>query len=279
MANFVFLGGDMRTIASHAYLIEQGYDALILTTDTNENATVGDYLNFARSADVLILPAPLTRDGIYIRGTPGVDVSAVFSSLSPGTLVFSGALPLPYRRMGIKQVNYSEDEKYICEMAYITAEGTLGHILSDYGYVLRDARIVLIGWGRIAKRLYDMIIHFTKNIDIILRREEEIKKLRADGVTADNFSALENACAYADIIINTVPSLVVNRDVISEMKPNAHLIDLASKPGGIDFNAAFEAGIEAVHLLALPGKCAPISAGIALGKCIIENYEKYGGKL
>ena len=164
-------------------------------------------------------------------------------------------------------------------MAYITAEGTIGHILSEYGYVLRDAKIVLIGWGRIAKRLYDMIIPFTNHISVILRREDVIARLKADGVIAENFRELDNACADADIIINTVPSLVLNSDVINKLKHRAYLVDLASMPGGFAFDAAQSAGIKAVHLLALPGKCAPNSAGIALGKCIINNYKKYGDKL
>ena len=38
------------------------------------------------------------------------------------------------------------------------------------------------------------------------------------------------------------------------------LIDLASKPGGVDFSAAKELGIHAVQALSLPGKTAPRAA-------------------
>ena len=39
------------------------------------------------------------------------------------------------------------------------------------------------------------------------------------------------------------------------------MIDLASKPGGIDFDAARELGVNTIWALSLPGKVAPISAG------------------
>ena len=46
------------------------------------------------------------------------------------------------------------------------------------------------------------------------------------------------------------------------------VIDLASKPGGVDFETAAALGIRAVWLLSLPGKIAPLTAGETIGKTI-----------
>ena len=42
---------------------------------------------------------------------------------------------------------------------------------------------------------------------------------------------------------------------------NTLIIDLASLPGGVDFDTAEKLGIYAVRALSLPGKCAPKTAG------------------
>ncbi len=48
------------------------------------------------------------------------------------------------------------------------------------------------------------------------------------------------------------------------MKKSALCIDLASKPGGVDFGAAEDLGIQTIWALGLPGKVAPESAGAAI---------------
>ena len=55
------------------------------------------------------------------------------------------------------------------------------------------------------------------------------------------------------------------------MVPNQCLcIDLASKPGGIDFRAAEQLGLETIWALGLPGKVAPGSAGQAIVDTILQ---------
>ena len=41
-----------------------------------------------------------------------------------------------------------------------------------------------------------------------------------------------------DIIFNTIPSLILDDEILAKVKKDALIIDLASKPGGIDFDAA-----------------------------------------
>jgi len=64
-----------------------------------------------------------------------------------------------------------------------------------------------------------------------------------------------------DIIFNTIPSLILDDEILAKVKKDALIIDLASKPGGVDFDAARELGVNTIWALSLPGKVAPISAG------------------
>ena len=53
----------------------------------------------------------------------------------------------------------------------------------------------------------------------------------------------------------------IDGDILREISKDALLIDLASKPGGVDFSLAKELGLNVVWALSLPGKCAPITSG------------------
>ena len=73
-----------------------------------------------------------------------------------------------------------------------------------------------------------------------------------------------------DIIFNTIPALVLNRNELIKIRNDALVIDLASKPGGVDFDAAKELGIRVIWALSLPGRVAPVTAGIIIKDTIIN---------
>lgn len=57
-----------------------------------------------------------------------------------------------------------------------------------------------------------------------------------------------------DVILNTIPAQVLTREVLDKTKTDVLVIDLASKPGGVDFEAARELNIKTIWALSLPGK-------------------------
>ena len=64
--------------------------------------------------------------------------------------------------------------------------------------------------------------------------------------------------------------MVLNFRVLSKTKPDVLIIDLASKPGGVDFDSAKQLDVKVIWALALPGKCAPVTAGKII-KNTVEN--------
>ena len=76
------------------------------------------------------------------------------------------------------------------------------------------------------------------------------------------------------MIFNTVPALIFPRRVLAQLEPGCVLIDLASKPGGVDFSAAKELGIHAVQALSLPGKTAPRAAAEIIKNTIYNMMEE-----
>jgi hypothetical protein len=81
-----------------------------------------------------------------------------------------------------------------------------------------------------------------------------------------------------DIIFNTVPSLILDADMLTKTARNTLIIDLASRPGGVDFEAAHKMGIKVIWALSLPGKVAPDTAGDIIGKTILNILDELEAK-
>lgn len=77
-------------------------------------------------------------------------------------------------------------------------------------------------------------------------------------------------------MINTVPALLLNREALKQLKPDCLVIDLASKPGGVDFDAARELGIRVIWALSLPGKVAPVTAALAIRDTLYNILSELG---
>ena len=62
--------------------------------------------------------------------------------------------------------------------------------------------------------------------------------------------------------------------LLQQLPGGALIIDLASLPGGTDFAAAEELGLHAEHALALPGRCAPQTAGALIAQTVLAILEE-----
>ncbi len=273
----LFLGGDSRFIYACKYLISKGYKASIISDFTNKDAKISEYNNLINESGIIVLPSPLTIDNIHIKGTIAENTQiklAEIEKLKDKKYILS-----PDNIYG--NIKYT-DEDYLYENAYLTAEGTLGHLLTDYKYKLKDKRITILGYGRISVHLLNLLNNFTNNITVVLRDKVKAKALDDRKIKTSNFERLKEVIKNTDILINTVPALVVDDKVLSYADEGIYIIDLASKPGGINFDFAKSNNIDCVHLLGIPGKCAPASDGEKIGERIykiIYNLELKGERI
>lgn len=269
---YVFIGGDDRTAHAVEY-IKQADEHASRYCGSVDISTLRSELS---DCDVLVLPFPLFSFDKSIRGITNVTLDEILSMTSDSAMILCGKRVRPLTGSGVRVREYGENEEYLMCGAYLTAEGALGHLLLEYPRELREKRIVLTGYGRIGKALYALLLPFTNNITVVARRREVIDELVDDGVVACDFSMLAHACVSADIVINTVPKLVFDNKVLSCMPRDAYLIELASAPGGFDKEAVANNGNILNALPALPGRCAPVSAGEALGTAVLKMTKTNG---
>ena len=96
--------------------------------------------------------------------------------------------------------------------------------------------------------------------------EKTIKKL--PGVESVSVNLLNEKMSVSfdekemtdDIIINTVPHMILTKERLENVKQECLLIDLASNPGGMDKKAIKDRNLKFVWALSLPGKVAPTTS-------------------
>jgi dipicolinate synthase subunit A len=79
------------------------------------------------------------------------------------------------------------------------------------------------------------------------------------------------------VVCNTIPARVVGGSFLEQLSEDTLVLDLASRPGGVDWEAAQERGCRVVWALSLPGKTAPITAGEIIAGTILHILKEEEG--
>ena len=282
MANTVIavLGGDKRMNFAARELVHLGYDVREWGRQESDNAASFSKLakEWLSDVDVLLLPLPTSLDGTHLStplcgGEEKLRMETLFLA-APNKLWLAGrlseSLQLRAEREGIQTVDYFENEILQLKNAIPTAEGAIEIAMRELPVVLDSTKVSVIGYGRIGEVLAQKLKALGAEVTVWARRREVCVKTKGFGYKAEQMIGEESLLFDTDtrVIFNTVPSRIFTRAVLQTLGKECIIIDLASAPGGVDLVAAKELGISTIWATALPGKCAPESAGIILGETV-----------
>ena len=79
---------------------------------------------------------------------------------------------------------------------------------------------------------------------------------------------LLEACVDSNFIFNTIPAVLLDEDKLRKLRRDVVIIDLASSPFGVDFNAATRLKLDAQAYQSLPGRMFPKTAADIIYNCI-----------
>ena len=269
---FSVIGGDVRFVRVCERLAEQGFS--VLSSGLGENLKETDFLkicsaDFAvKNSDYIILPLPVTSDNLYISSPDSntkIPVKEVISNLSSNQVVFGGkiskSLAETISATGAKYEDYLEREDFAVQNAIPTAEGAISIAMQEMQRTVYQSRCLVTGYGRIAKILARYLQSLGAFVTVSARRASDLVWAEAQGHHAIHTKDILKDGQKYDVIFNTVPSMIFDSEKLQYIDGSCIIIDLASKPGGVDFDVARELGLRVIWALALPGKVAPISAG------------------
>lgn len=224
----------------------------------------GSIKEAVEDAEIILLGLPCSADGKNIAA-PLCDhiikIEELIKFIRKDAVVCGGLLPEAITESFEKHIDYFEDEFLQISNAVPTAEGAIMIAMEQTPFTIDGARCSVLGSGRIAKALVPRLRGLNADITVVARKKTDRAFWETQGVKVCGFCDTKKAYEYADIVFNTVPAQVLGKDELDHLGKECLVIDLASRPGGVDFDYAKKTGINVVWALSLPGKVAPVTAG------------------
>ena len=282
---YLVIGGDMRNFSLAEFLKKEYHRVEIYGFDRKpakrNNSSLAQMIT---DCDVIICGIPLASAGGYVN-MPFSDESLPLGTLIemiPGNVLFiAGKIEKEVResldKRGISYIDLLDREDMAVLNAIPAAEGAVEFILRSTPKTIHNSRILIMGYGRIGKVLARILSAFGAEIWVAAKTYSDLSWIEAFGYKPVRLSDLERYITDMNVIVNTIPYQYITADILKKIRHDCYLIDLASYPGGIDFDCARELGLKVDWALSLPGKVAPLTAAETIKKTI-DNILVEGGR-
>lgn len=278
MKNIYVIGGDLRQITVAELLEKEGFNvrSIGLSEEDFDIRTLSD-------ADVIVLPIPVSYDNVYINAPIAkkrIAITDVIDTIPGNCFVLgaciSGETEKMLRGKGLEYRDYYKRDELIIKNAVPTAEGAIEIALSEMPVTLFESRVLVTGYGRVGKVLAERLLALGADVTISARKCSDFAWIAERGMKSIHTNDLIGYAHSFDLIINTVPAVVLTEEVLRRVRDDALVIDLASKPGGVDFETAKHLGKNVIWALSLPGKSAPITSGKIIKETIMNILAETG---
>ena len=182
------------------------------------------------------LNTPFSNENIFLDGD---DIEIILKK--PVFTTMKSRFLKAYPRLSDGEIfDYGARDDFAILNALPTAEGAIECAMREYEGTISGSKCLVTGFGRIGKILAHKLVLLGANVTVSARKPSDLAYVKALG-----YNAL-----------------------------NTEIIDLASLPGGVDFDTAEKLGIYAVRALSLPGKCAPKTAGEIIKTTVFDIIEE-----
>ncbi len=280
--SFTIIGGDLRFVHLAKLLLDESFVVNTIGFDKNTEQSIQlinqNDINYAiKNSDIIILPLPFSTDEITINAPLSnntIYLKDIYENILPHQLVLGGRLnEKAYNeagRHGFKIIDYFEREELAVLNAIPTAEGALQIAMEELPITIHNSNCLITGFGRISKLLAKNLSSLGAKVTICARKHSDIAWTKVYSYNSTNFLNFNEVLNKFDIIFNTVPSLIFSEKELLNIKDETLIIDLASKPGGVDLICAGKLSKKVIWALSLPGKVAPFTSGEIIKETIMN---------
>lgn len=274
------IGGDLRQLVAADELASDGYEVAVYGFDeytgsfgmTTRCLSIEDTI---RKAEFIVLPLPYSVDKIHLN-TPlsqcEIHLKDIFDAVNKNQIIVGGKFDSISEMIAAEKklnlIDYYKREDLEILNALPTAEGAVNIAMQELPTTLSGRKVLVMGYGRIGKILAHKLYGLHTDVYVSARKHEDFAWIEAFGYKGISYDVIDKYLNDFDVIFNTVPALTLDRSRLEKVRADAVIIDLASNPGGVDFNAAKNLGKNVIWALSLPGKYAPVTAGKTLARII-----------
>lgn len=237
-----------------------------------------------QSAEAILLPLPVTTDGVRIQCPLnegiGIRFLSFLESIRTDTLILGGKIPDLWmdqaRQADVSICDYFLSESLQMKNALPTVEGAIMLAMQALPITLDGCSVAILGYGRIASLLAERLVAFGAEVTVYARKERDLAHARLRHCKAialkgtDEDSTLCDLSDRCRIVFNTVPERIVSDKVLASWRRDCVLMELASLPGGFDMAFAEKMGFPIILAQGLPGKHFPESAGKIIAETVLD---------
>ncbi len=273
----VVLGGDMRQVYAAEHLAKKGYSVYALGFRQGlpfENGKQTEDVSILKEAKLALFPLSVSKEGKV--NTPLYDgvysLEEMLAPLPKECQLFGGNVRDEEQsvawRFGLHFEDFFKVEELTVANALLTAEGAIQLAMEQLPVALWQSRCLICGYGRIGRALHSRLKAFGMEITVLARSPEQRIWAEVEGAKAGDFSSVKELLPQQQLIFNTVPMQWLRED-LAFLSDDCPIIELASKPYGVDFALAEELGKKTILAAGLPGKYAPKTAGSLIAETIL----------
>ena len=281
--SYTILGGDKRSLELGKLLMNDGngicfYGFDKLDHDKYKQLDLKEAIEYA---DVIVGPLPFTEDGININApfsSEVIQIDLVFDLAPKDSLIIGGKLGLEnenkLKKNDHRFSDYFQREEMQVLNAIPTAEGAIQVAMEEIPITFHASNALVLGYGRIGKVLSKMLYGIGANVYVEARNHTDLAWIKTHGYTPIHQKDLESYLPRMNVVFNTIPQIILDRDLLKSIGKDCIIVDLASKPGGVDLEAAKKLGVKVICALGLPGKVAPLTAAMVIKDTIYNIIEE-----
>lgn len=277
------IGGDLRIIKLVEMLAEDTIKIKLYGLEKAEELKNIKNISFCNNinelindTNIVVGPIPFSKDNIKIN-TPfsnnEITIKSLIEQLKGKTFI-AGSVKEEhvknFENNNIKIIDVMKNEELVILNTIATAEGAIKEAIINTDIILHKSNLLILGFGRVAKTLAHKFSALDVNVTCAARKKEDLAWIDTYGYNSTNINFLGENLKDYDIIINTVPHLILDKERLNYVRKDCLLMDVSSKPGGIDEEYANNNGINMKWALALPGKVAPKTTAGFIKKVIYE---------
>ena len=225
-------------------------------------------------SNCIVSGMPFTKDNITVNAPFAKEeiklekFKSILFAENANKKFFAGGIPKDYfyeketkKLENIDLIDLLQIEELTILNAIPTVEGTIKIAIEEREETIHESNVLVCGFGRIGKILCDRFSKLGANVYCVARKESDLAWIREKRYIPLLYSELPKFSDRFDIIINTVPHIVLTEEQLKLFNKNVLIIDVASNPGGIDKESVQKLGLKLITALGIPGKEVPRTAG------------------
>ena len=284
---FTVTGGDLRNVKLSNLLLADG-NSVNIYGFKNAGFELGiteskDLREAIDDSDIVIGPLPCSNDNETVNAPfhpEKIYINEVFKIMKKNQLFIAGRISDKIIHLAGAYNVYCTDILEREEMAVLnaipTAEGAIQIAMEEMPITLHDCKALILGFGRIGKILAKMLQGIGVKVFVEARKYSDIAWIKSYSYKPVYINELGDYIGQMDVVFNTIPHIILDANMLGKLKNDCLIIDLASKPGGVDFERARGMGVKVIWALSLPGKVAPITAAKFIKETVYNILEELG---